>query len=288
MEHRTNLLIAVLFSSIVLCCMSSCSSSSGRSVSSEAAESILEEATRSVNANNYDAAMEKALQALALSQDDPLLKVRSLHAIVGIDIMASRDDDAWEKALEAESIARKHEFKKELSGILISKAKLCSYAEISPQTGRNDEGLCYAREALSLAQQTGEKELQAEACYIIGSLYINKNRWSDPIDPETYRTAGQWLDRGQALADSCDSPRLRKNGILFRSRWFQQGDRNEEAIDCFERELASLKETDYLTASALDDRLVRLYTRTGRYQDALDIHDDYVFRMQKYIQQKQD
>lgn len=288
MEHRTNLLIAVLFSSIVLCCMSSCSSSSGRSVSTEAAESILEEATRSVNAHNYDAAMEKALQALALSQDDPLLKVRSLHAIVGIDIMASRDDDAWEKALEAESIARKHEFKKELSGILISKAKLCSYAEISPQTGRNDEGLCYAREALSLAQQTGETELQAEACYIIGSLYINKNRWSDPIDPETYRTAGQWLDRGQALADSCDSPRLRKNGILFRSRWFQQGDRNEEAIDCFERELASLKETDYLTASALDDRLVRLYTRTGRYQDALDIHDDYVFRMQKYIQQKQD
>ena len=96
MEHRTNLLIAVLFSSIVLCCMSSCSSSSGRSVSSEAAESILEEATRSVNAHNYDAAMEKALQALALSQDDPLLKVRSLHAIVGIDIMASRDDDAWE------------------------------------------------------------------------------------------------------------------------------------------------------------------------------------------------
>ena len=33
---------------------------------------------------------------------------------------------------------------------------------------------------------------------------------------------------------------------------------------------------------------MRLYTRTGRYQDALDIHDDYVYRMQKYILQKQD
>ena len=32
--------------------------------------------------------------------------------------------------------------------------------------------------------------------------------------------------------------------------------------------IAALEETDYLTASTLDDRLVRLYTRTGRHQDA--------------------
>ena len=32
--------------------------------------------------------------------------------------------------------------------------------------------------------------------------------------------------------------------------------------------IAALEETDYLSASALDDRLVRLYTRTGRYQYA--------------------
>ena len=32
--------------------------------------------------------------------------------------------------------------------------------------------------------------------------------------------------------------------------------------------IAALEETDYLTASALDDRLVRLYTHTGRYHDA--------------------
>ena len=218
--------------------------------------------------------MEKALQALTLSEGDPLLTVSTLHTIIGIDIMASRDDDAWEKAMAAEAIAREHGFKKELADILIAKAKLCSYAEISPETGRNDEGLSYANEALSLAQPTGHLEQQAESCYIIGSLHINKNRWLDPIDPEIYRTAGQWLDRGQALADSCDNPRLRRNGILFRSRWFQQGDRNEEAITWFEQALSALKETDYLTASALDDRLVRLYTRTGRYQDALDIHDD--------------
>ena len=32
--------------------------------------------------------------------------------------------------------------------------------------------------------------------------------------------------------------------------------------------IAALEETDYLSVSALDDRLVRLYTRTGRYQYA--------------------
>lgn len=75
---------------------------------------------------------------------------------------------------------------------------------------------------------------------------------------------------------------------MFRSRWFQQGDRNEEAISHFEQVFEGLEESDYLTAAALDDRLVRLYTRIGNAQKALEIHDDYVFRMQKYIQQKQD
>ena len=131
-------------------------------------------------------------------------------------------------------------------------------------------------------------EQQAEACYVIGSLYINKNRWNDPIDQDIYRTAGQWLDRGQAIADTFDIPRLKRNGIMFRSRWFQQGDRNEEAINYFEQSLSALEEGDHVTAAALDDRLVRLYTRIGEFQKALDTHDDYVFRMQKYIQQKQD
>ena len=267
---------------------SACSTVSDRNNTGAEVPVLLAEAAQDVSAQQFDNAMENALRALDLSAGDPLLKVQSLSTIVGIDIMASRDVDAWEKALEAEAIARDAGFKKELAEILISKAKLCSYAEISPETGRNDEGLEYATEALHLAEETDAVEQQSEACYIIGSLYINKNRWSDPVDPDIYRTAGEWLDKGQALADTYDIPRLKRNGILFRSRWFQQGDRNEEAIAYFEKVFATLKESDYLTASALDDRLVRLYTRTGQYEKALDAHDDYVFRMQKYLQQKQD
>lgn len=252
------------------------------------AESLIAQAGKDVSSQKFDAAMEKALMALEQSEGQPRIKVQALQTIVGIDIMTSRDADAWGKALEAETIARKHGLDKELAGILISKAKLCSYAEISPETGRNDEGLEYANEALRIAETIKEPELEAEACFVIGSLYINKNRWSDPIDQGIYRTAGEWLDRGQAVADANGIERLRRNGVLFRSRWFQQGDRNEEALEYFANARKNLPEDDHLMASALDDRLVRLYTRTGNAQSALDAHDDYVREITRYMNQKSD
>ena len=256
----------------------------------EEVSALLEQSASDMSKQHFDTALDQALSALSLSQEsaDALGEVRSLLAVVGIDIMTSRDADAWEKAVAAESIARKNAFRKELADILIAKAKLCSYAEVSPETGRNDEGLTYAREALSLAEESGNPEQEAEACYVIASLLINKNRWSDPIDRDLYRLAGEYLDRGQQTADSCGLERLRRNGIMFRSRWFQQGDNNVEAIHYFEQVLDGLQESDYLTAAALEDRLVRLYTRVGEPEKALDTHDDDVYRMQKYIQQKQD
>lgn len=268
----------------------SCSPAAHESSAEEKVQALIDDSAEDVSSQHFDAAMEKALAALELADAaaEPLLKVRALICITGIDIMASRDADAWDKAVEAEAIARAKGYKKELADILIAKAKLCSYAEISPETGRNDEGLSYATEALALAEAADAVEQQCEACYVIASLYINKNRWSDPIDQDIYRTAGEYLDKGQALADTYDIPRLRRNGLLFRSRWFQQGDRNEEAINYFEQVLTTLKDSDHLTASSLDDRLVRLYTRVGRHEDALDSHDDYVYHMQNYLQQKQD
>ncbi len=252
------------------------------------AESLIVQAGKDVSSQKYDAAMEKALMALEQSEGQPRIKVQALQTIVGIDIMTSRDADAWGKAMEAETIARKHGLDKELAGILISKAKLCSYAEISPETGRNDEGLEYANEALRIAETIKDAELEAEACFVIGSLYINKNRWSDPIDQGIYRTAGEWLDRGQAIADTHNIERLRRNGVLFRSRWFQQGDQNEEALAYFSNAREALPEDDHLMASALDDRLVRLHTRTGDAQAALDAHDDYVREITRYMNQKSD
>ena len=277
----------------MLLCVGACRSSeedAARSVLAAEVTSIIDSASNDLKNQDFEAAMEKALRALDVSRKEgySLGEVQALYSITGIDIMATRDADAWEKAVEAEAIARRKGFSKELSQILIAKAKLCSYAEISPETGRNDEGLTYAQEALALAERVDAVEQEAEACYVIGSLYINKNRWNDIIDQEIYELAGQWLDRGQEIADANDLPDLRRNGIMFRARWFQQGDRDMEAIEYFEQIKKGLKETDHMTAAALDDRLVRLYTRIGDTQKAQEIHDDYVFHMQKYLQQKED
>ena len=288
---RTLHFLTVTFA--LLFCVSACRSTGNDAASSALAEevtSLVEGAGQDVSNQDFEAAMEKALHALEISRlrEYPLGEVQALYTITGIDIMTSRDADAWEKAVEAEAIARKHGFGKELSQILIAKAKLCSYAEISPETGRNDEGLSYAQEALAIAERAEHVEQEAEACYVIGSLYINKNRWNDPIDQQLYELAGKWLDRGQEIADAYDIPNLKRNGIMFRARWFQQGDRDLEAIEYFEQVRKGLKETDYVTASALDDRLVRLYTRIGNAEKAQEVHDEYVYLTQKYMQQKED
>lgn len=267
----------------------SCQNRSDREASDQIG-TLLEESARNVGNQQFDSAMANALDALAMARETGDLKgeTKALASLVGIDIMTSRDEDAWEKAVTAEAIARENGYREELAGILISKAKLCSYAEVSPETGRNDEGLAYATEALAIAEEFDLNEAQAEACYVIASLFINKNRWNDPIDPDIYRTAGDYLDRGQAIAETYDIPRLRRNGILFRSRWFQQGDRNEEAIQYFTQVLQGLKGSDHLTAASLYDRLVRLYTRVGDAESALDAHDKYVYETGQYMTQKSD
>ena len=289
----TRIFRVLTLSIALLLCVGACRSSeedAARSVLAAEVTSLIDSASNDLKNQDFEAAMEKALRALDVSRKEgySLGEVQALYSITGIDIMATRDADAWEKAVEAEAIARRKGFSKELSQILIAKAKLCSYAEISPETGRNDEGLTYAQEALALAERVDAVEQEAEACYVIGSLYINKNRWNDIIDQEIYELAGQWLDRGQEIADANDLPDLRRNGIMFRARWFQQGDRDMEAIEYFEQVRKGLNETDHMTAAALDDRLVRLYTRIGDTQKAQEIHDDYVFHMQKYLQQKED
>lgn len=290
MTMNTRLFAVVAFACIL--CSSGCGESGPGKASGEDwnVSYLVEEASRDIENQRFDTAMVKALKAMEMARKAGSAKdeVDALSCITGIDIMTSRDDDAWEKAIQAEALARKNGLKKELAGILISKAKLCSYAEISPETGRNDEGLKYANEALAIAEEVSDAEKQAEACYVIGSLYINKNRWNDQIDTALYNTAGRFLDKGQAIADTYDLPRLKRNGILFRSRWFQQGDRNGEAVKYFTQVLTTLKESDHLTASSLYDRLVRLYTRLGDGQKALECHDMYVRHLQQYMIQKND
>ena len=105
MTLKTYILFTFLLAGFALCgCVSSCSSSSRMSNPDEAVPTLLEEASRSIDVQDFDAAMDKALQAMSLAEANPILKVRALHTIVGIDIMASRDDDAWKKALRRKTL----------------------------------------------------------------------------------------------------------------------------------------------------------------------------------------
>ena len=115
---------------VLLLCVPGCRSEgdySGQSDLWEDVSSLVGEATQDLANQDFESAMEKALSALEISRSGsgfPKGEVQALYTIIGIDIMSSRDADAWEKAIEAEAIARKYGFNKELSQILIAKENM--------------------------------------------------------------------------------------------------------------------------------------------------------------------
>ena len=201
-------------------------------------------------------------------------KVYRILEEVSADITSSDFDAAWNKAQKAESIARKHGLDKELASVLISKAKLCNSI---------DEGLDYAHEALRLAQDNDAPEVQCEACYTICSLYIDYN-----IDPSSNQHAGEWLERGQSLADSCDNPRLRLDGIILRALWYQRNNLYNAAENYLEQALREADDSDSFMISTLQDRLLELYVRSGEYKKAFDTYKESVSASQDAMQQIQE
>ena len=200
-------------------------------------------------------------------------KVNRILDEISADITSSDFDAAWNKAQKAEAIAKKHNLDKELAAVLVSKAKLCNSI---------DEGLDYAYEALRLAQDNDAPEVQCEACYTICSLYINNN-----IDPASNQHAGEWLERGQSLADSCDNPRLRLDGIILRALWYQRNNLYTAAENYLEQILREADDSDPLIISTLKDHLLELYVHSGQYKKAFDIYKESVTASQAAMQQKQ-
>ena len=201
-------------------------------------------------------------------------KVIRILEEISADITSTDFDAAWNKAQKAEAIAKKHNLDKELAAVLVSKAKLCNHI---------DEGLEYAQEALRLAQDNDAPEVQCEACYTICSLYLNNN-----ISPAGNQLAGEWLERGQALADTYDLPRLRLEGINLRALWYQRNNLYNAAENYLEQALREADRTDPLMISTLQDHLLELYVHSGQYKKALDIYKESVSASQTAMQQKQE
>ena len=101
----------------------------GRKASS--AEEIRDLIARSrelVSEQEYDGAMDAALNALTLAGDinDPALKTEAFCVISLIDLQAMRDAQAWDAACSAEELARQYGLDRSLCEALTLKGRVCS------------------------------------------------------------------------------------------------------------------------------------------------------------------
>lgn len=259
---------------------------------SSAAESIslslIEESDAFLQSQKFEQAMEKAISALDQSSSREE-KALSMCAIAKIDLATSRDEHAWEYALEAEGIARDAHLVEALAKALLIKAQVCLYAEISPDYNRNDEGLSYLDEVFRITAK-GDAVAERAMAYVTASqFYVSKNRWNGKnLDRDLYRRAGECLELAERLVTEHDLSDV--NRVLFasRMRYYRQDGKYDEAISFCHRHIENCEPTDYLTLYQLYDHLTALELETGQEEKALKSHSNCVFNMQKYISQKAD
>lgn len=252
--------------------------------------SKLEESEALLQNQDADAAMQKAVDALKLADDNLLDECRAeaMNTIAAIDIAASRDSQAWERAVQAEELSRAKGFTRELARALISKARICSFANISKDSNRDDEALPYLDEALRLTEIIKDVPLQIEAYYTFSQIYINKNRWNDILDQNLYNSAEDCLSKGDALAQSHNLSDLQFRGTLYRIRLLRQASKLQEAVDCCNNTLNSSREEDFLTRYQVYDQLTSLYHSLGDFDMSNESHWFTLYYVRKYMTQKAD
>ena len=200
---------------------------------SKEGRSLLEESRLYIGEQDYDDAMNSAIKALEAAEEiqDYALKADALCTVSLIDLMANRDAQSWQRACEAETVARAKNLFRPLCEALVLKGRVCSYAGVSKESNRDDEALIYLREAYNLSQEHGLSPEHVQACYYISEIYVNKNRWNDKLVDEWYSLAGRYLEEGETLAAADSLEDLSRRSVIFRFRYFRQGGRLKEAAE---------------------------------------------------------
>lgn len=263
----------------------------GRKASS--AEEIRDLIARSrelVSEQEYDGAMDAALNALTLAGDinDPALKTEAFCVISLIDLQAMRDAQAWDAACSAEELARQYGLDRSLCEALTLKGRVCSYAGISEESSRDDEAIRYLQEAYQLSQEKGLDPEHILSCLHLSEVYVNKNRWNLTLVPEYYALAGSYLDEGERIAAADSLPDLSRRSIAFRLRYLRQGGNTEDAIEYCEKYLFMSDPSDWLARQQIYDQLTVLYAAMGEPEISVENHRRYVYAMQEYLRQKSD
>lgn len=199
-------------------------------------------------------------------------------------LMSYHDNDAWSKAVTAERISRKKEYKDYLSKALIIKGLVCSYADLSETDNRNKEALIYLNEAAYVADAGEVTRERISSRYAISEVYVNMNRWKgDSLDTGIYAEAGKWLEEGEVIAAENGIDDLAMNGRRYRLRYLRQGSRYEEAISLCHEIIDACGEEDYLTLQQMYDQLTALYTQVGDNEASLEAHSKYAKYMQSQM-----
>lgn len=251
-------------------------------------EKLIGQSNQLAAEQEYEKAMDTAISAQTLADriGDQEQKAEALCITARINLWVMRDDQAWDDACSVELIARKHQLDWALCEALLLKGRTCSYANVSKESNRDDEAICYLAEAYRISQEKGFSEKHVRACLYLSEVYVNKNRWNRNPLPEYYRLAGEYLDEGERLAAADSLKDLVRESIPFRLRYLRQGGDTDGAIAYCEKVLFLSGDQDWLTRQQIYDQLTVLYAGKGDIERAVESHQDYVHAMQEYARQR--
>ena len=236
---------------------------------------------------NWTKATDYTIKALddAEKTGDKQLKARALTRLSSIDIMTWRDAQAWEHACQAESAARETGIDSLIADALLCKGKICAYGNIDGSNPRDEEGLAYFREALGHCAGSPSREMDLH--YNISQLYVNMNRFNNPLDEELYRKAGEELQRGDSIGRAAGLTDYESRAHPYRMRYLRQGGRTDEGIESCLSVLEGIGD-NYLMKSQVYDHLVALYAQKGDIVMSAEAHQQCVNALQFFIKQKSD
>ena len=243
---------------------------------------LLAESDRLASGQQWEPATEYAIKALNASDSDGG-KSLVLSRLAALDILTWRDTQGWEHALEAERLARGDGADSLIAIALLQKGRLQLCGAITEGEAQDEEALATLQEALSLS--SGSPGLQADILLQISQAYIGLNRFSDPIDPVLYAEAGRAIE--QAVAVSQD-PAFPSRALPYWMRWYRQGGAWQDGIACCREVLEGLGKDEYLMQSQCWNNLVMLYAQAGDVENTAAAHQQYVYAMEYYMQQKAD
>lgn len=275
-----NRILAFLTAALALMTFSSCGDPA---LNEESWRSLLSESRRLATLKQWEPATDYAIKALSSNNMDDGAKSLVLSHLASIDIMTWRDAQGWEHAVEAERLARADGTDSLIATALLQKGRLQLCGAITQGEAQDAEALETLQEAMSLA--SGSPSLQADILLQMSQAYIGLNRFRNPIDPKIYSEAGRCIDR--AVAVSKDSAFVSK-ALPYWMRWYRQGGAWQDGIACCKSVLESLGKEDFLMQSQCWNNLVMLYAQAGDVEGAATAHQQYVYAMEYYMQQKAD